>query len=67
MFWGAEGVLINKTLKFSQATQVTYSAILFLKFNRIAIIVNSEGPFKNSNFDFDNKFCTREIFINFDQ
>ena len=27
MFWGAERVLIFKTLKFFQATQVTYSAI----------------------------------------
>ena len=28
MFYGTKGVLIDKTLKFFQASQVTYSAIL---------------------------------------
>ena len=42
MFLGAEAVLIDRTLKTFLASLVTYSAIMFLNFNRIALIVNSE-------------------------
>ena len=51
MFWGVEGILICKTLKYFRASQVTYSAILFINLNKIAIIVNSEVAvqrFKNN-------------------